>query len=267
MAGSRLAGRAGIRRQRTEAHQARSTAPSAIGALATPHQTLEELYLLQKLMRGIGSDNVDFRLRQSDFSADGKRAGAPWLGMTIADIGAARPRAGGRQHPAQGSSAARAPPAPGGQEGRAAQSDPCRRRRSADAASRNKAIVAPSQLPAGAGAGGEGGGRAKDAAVPAERGAAARASVADARRRIAASLAVGQAPRVFLGNFAAASSAGRAAARAGAGARAHRSAHASASSARRPTASAAISPAPCRRADGLNAAADAGAAAQGLSCC
>jgi len=59
----------------------------ALGALAAPHSTLEELYLLGKLMRGIGSENVDFRLRQSDFSADQKQAGAPWLGMNIADIG------------------------------------------------------------------------------------------------------------------------------------------------------------------------------------
>jgi NADH-quinone oxidoreductase subunit G len=57
-----------------------------IGALATPHSTLEELYLLQKLMRGIGTHNVDFRLRQSDFGADGKQQGAPWLGMPVADI-------------------------------------------------------------------------------------------------------------------------------------------------------------------------------------
>ena len=78
-----------------------------IGALATPHSTLEELYLLQKLMRGMGSGNVDFRLRQSDFSADnppqsplirgeadappltrGGREGfgVPWLGMPVADI-------------------------------------------------------------------------------------------------------------------------------------------------------------------------------------
>src|SRR5690606_13778454 len=57
-----------------------------IGALATPHQTLEELHLLQKLLRGLGSGNVDFRLRQADFSTDGKRAGIPWLGMSIADI-------------------------------------------------------------------------------------------------------------------------------------------------------------------------------------
>ncbi len=55
-----------------------------IAALASPHSTLEELYLLGKLMRGIGSDNVDFRLRQSDFSAALK--GAPWLGMPVAEV-------------------------------------------------------------------------------------------------------------------------------------------------------------------------------------
>jgi NADH-quinone oxidoreductase subunit G len=65
---------------------ASSAGADQIAALATPHSTLEELYLLQKLMRGIGSGNVDFRLRQSDFSADGKQGGAPWLGMPVADI-------------------------------------------------------------------------------------------------------------------------------------------------------------------------------------
>ena len=59
----------------------------AIGALASPHSTLEELNLLQSLVRGLGSGNVDFRLRQSDFSLDGQRGGAPWLGMPVADIG------------------------------------------------------------------------------------------------------------------------------------------------------------------------------------
>lgn len=57
-----------------------------IAALATPHSTLEELYLLQKLMRGIGCGNVDFRLRQSDFSLDGKSFAAPWLGMPVAEL-------------------------------------------------------------------------------------------------------------------------------------------------------------------------------------
>ena len=58
-----------------------------IGALGSPHATLEELYLVQKLVRGLGSHNVDFRLRQSDFSGDGHLAGVPWLGMKVADIG------------------------------------------------------------------------------------------------------------------------------------------------------------------------------------
>jgi NADH-quinone oxidoreductase subunit G len=60
--------------------------PQALGALAGPNSTLEELYLLGKLMRGIGSQNVDFRLRQADFSADAKQGGVPWLGMKVADI-------------------------------------------------------------------------------------------------------------------------------------------------------------------------------------
>ena len=43
---------------------------SAIGALGSPHSTVEELHLLAKLMRGLGSENIDHRaaprrLRQS----------------------------------------------------------------------------------------------------------------------------------------------------------------------------------------------------------
>ncbi len=58
---------------------------AALGALAAPHSTLEELYLAQKLMRGLGG-SIDARLRQSDFSLDGKLSGAPWLGMNIAEV-------------------------------------------------------------------------------------------------------------------------------------------------------------------------------------
>lgn len=58
----------------------------SIAALASPRSTLEELFLLQKLVRGIGSDNVDCRPRRRDYSSDGKLAGIPWLGMRIADI-------------------------------------------------------------------------------------------------------------------------------------------------------------------------------------
>jgi NADH-quinone oxidoreductase subunit G len=61
---------------------------AAIGALVSPHATFEEMALATKLMRGLGSDNIDFRLRQSDFSADGKSAQAPWLGMPVAELSA-----------------------------------------------------------------------------------------------------------------------------------------------------------------------------------
>ncbi len=60
----------------------------AVGALASPHQTLEELYLLNKVIHGLGSNNIDTRLRRLDTSAAGKTSGAPWLGMKIADIAA-----------------------------------------------------------------------------------------------------------------------------------------------------------------------------------
>ena len=58
----------------------------SIAALASPHQTLEELYLLNKLVRALGSASIDTRLRQADTRADGTTMGARWLGMKIADI-------------------------------------------------------------------------------------------------------------------------------------------------------------------------------------
>jgi NADH-quinone oxidoreductase subunit G len=60
----------------------------AIAALVSPHSTLEEMALTAQLVRGLGSGNIDCRLRQSDFRADGKGRGAPWLGMQVADLGA-----------------------------------------------------------------------------------------------------------------------------------------------------------------------------------
>ncbi|CAH2773663.1 MAG: NADH-ubiquinone oxidoreductase chain G (EC [uncultured Caballeronia sp.] len=56
-----------------------------IAALATPHSTVEELYLLKQFAEGVGTPNVDFRLRQSDFSALVSDS-APWLGVKIADL-------------------------------------------------------------------------------------------------------------------------------------------------------------------------------------
>lgn len=65
---------------------AKSHGAESIAALASPHSTLEELYLLQKLARALGSGNVDFRPRRRDFSADGKLAGTPWLGVRLSEI-------------------------------------------------------------------------------------------------------------------------------------------------------------------------------------
>ncbi|OGI47509.1 MAG: NADH-quinone oxidoreductase subunit G [Candidatus Muproteobacteria bacterium RIFCSPHIGHO2_01_FULL_65_16] len=60
--------------------------PDGVGALAAPGATLEEFYLLQKLVRALGSGNVDHRLRQSDFSDDAAMPPFPWLGQALADL-------------------------------------------------------------------------------------------------------------------------------------------------------------------------------------
>jgi NADH-quinone oxidoreductase subunit G len=57
-----------------------------VGFLASGNSSFEELNLLGQVARAYGSDNVDFRLRQSDFRADSARLGIPWLGMTIAQL-------------------------------------------------------------------------------------------------------------------------------------------------------------------------------------
>jgi NADH-quinone oxidoreductase subunit G len=55
----------------------------AIGALGSAHSTTEELHLLAKLVRGLGSENIDHRLRHADFAnANGVR----WLGTSIASL-------------------------------------------------------------------------------------------------------------------------------------------------------------------------------------
>ena len=57
-----------------------------IGALASPASTTEELYLLQKFMRSLGSDNIDHRLQQADFSDQGQAPVYPWLGQSITEL-------------------------------------------------------------------------------------------------------------------------------------------------------------------------------------
>ena len=62
----------------------------SIGALGSAHSTVEELHLLAKLVRALGSDNIDFRMRHADFAnSDGDVAGSPsarWLGTSIASL-------------------------------------------------------------------------------------------------------------------------------------------------------------------------------------
>jgi NADH-quinone oxidoreductase subunit G len=56
---------------------------TAIGALVSPHSTLEELHLAGALVRGLGSDNIDYRLRNAEFAPS---AGVHWLGASIASL-------------------------------------------------------------------------------------------------------------------------------------------------------------------------------------
>ncbi|MBY0270761.1 MAG: NADH-quinone oxidoreductase subunit NuoG [Burkholderiales bacterium] len=174
----------------------------AIGALATPHQTLEELHLLQKLLRGYGSGNVDFRLRQADFSADGKLAGIPWLGMNIADIATLdRVLVVGstlrKDHPLLAHRLRQSTKKQTQLNLIHAADDDLLMRVA------NKAIVAPALLPQTLAQVVKAAAEIKNAAVPeAVRGAVAGVTVSDAAKRIAESLASGTKAGVFLGNFA-----------------------------------------------------------------
>jgi len=58
----------------------------SIGALAAAHSTVEELHLLAKLVRGLGSENIDVRTRHADFSNTAAAGNARWLGMPIAGL-------------------------------------------------------------------------------------------------------------------------------------------------------------------------------------
>jgi len=55
----------------------------SIGALVSPHSTLEELSLAGALMRGLGSQNIDYRLRNAEFMAI---EGVRYLGTSIASL-------------------------------------------------------------------------------------------------------------------------------------------------------------------------------------
>jgi NADH-quinone oxidoreductase subunit G len=59
---------------------------ASIGALSTAHRTVEELHLLAKLVRGLGSENIDTRLRHADFGNTAQAGHARWLGRPIAEL-------------------------------------------------------------------------------------------------------------------------------------------------------------------------------------
>ncbi|MFZ1829691.1 MAG: NADH-quinone oxidoreductase subunit NuoG [Candidatus Competibacteraceae bacterium] len=58
----------------------------SVGFLVSPTATVEELYLAQKLARGLGVANIDHRLRQADFSDQASAPVFPWLGQAIEDL-------------------------------------------------------------------------------------------------------------------------------------------------------------------------------------
>lgn len=55
----------------------------SIGTLVSPHSTLEEMQLAAMLTRELGSDNIDYRLRNAEFTAF---EGVRWLGTSIASL-------------------------------------------------------------------------------------------------------------------------------------------------------------------------------------
>lgn len=64
----------------------RGAGGDGLGVLAAPNSTLEELYLVQKIARGLGSPHVDHRLRQRDFSDQAAAPLFPWLGLTVEEL-------------------------------------------------------------------------------------------------------------------------------------------------------------------------------------
>jgi NADH-quinone oxidoreductase subunit G len=58
----------------------------ACGLLVSPSATVEELYLAGRIARGLGTHNIDHRLRQRDFRDAAADPMAPGLGMRIADV-------------------------------------------------------------------------------------------------------------------------------------------------------------------------------------
>ena len=82
-AGEDEAGEVVVEAEETEAAEPVS---AEMAALVSVNSTLEEQYLAQKLLRGLGSGNIDSRLRQSDFSDQAIAPVMPWLGQNIEQL-------------------------------------------------------------------------------------------------------------------------------------------------------------------------------------
>ena len=65
---------------------AKESGAASLGFLASPMATLEEMYLLAQIARGLGSSNIDHRLRQLDTRDAAEEGAYPSLGMKIADV-------------------------------------------------------------------------------------------------------------------------------------------------------------------------------------
>ncbi len=72
---------AGVLSEMAEKH-----GPQEVGALLAPGASVEEFYLAQKLFRALGSNNIDHRLREQDFSDQDQFPAAPGLGFELADL-------------------------------------------------------------------------------------------------------------------------------------------------------------------------------------
>jgi NADH-quinone oxidoreductase subunit G len=65
----------------------RDTPGDQLGVLLGPSAATEEYFLAQRLARGLGSNHIDHRLREQDFSDDAARPLAPRFELPLAEIG------------------------------------------------------------------------------------------------------------------------------------------------------------------------------------
>ncbi|HEX5418453.1 MAG TPA: NADH-quinone oxidoreductase subunit NuoG, partial [Gammaproteobacteria bacterium] len=69
-----------------ELKQAVGDEGDALGVLVSPNATLEEMHLIERIARHLGTSNIDHRLRRRDFRDQAADPVFPWLGASIADL-------------------------------------------------------------------------------------------------------------------------------------------------------------------------------------